>query len=226
MKNIISIKHNKLEDSSNIMNIHKYIVESTEKLKPRVSYISAASYDSFKEIEEFYKIYSEILGCSIIPITLTNKEYDFEELENIIYNSDILFLGDGDILLLYNYLISNGMDIILKNAYLKGIKIVGIGAGSSILYKNILIKNRSSAPIKINGLNFLDICINNLDSEDLKDDLLKLIIRQNLRCLHLRNESALEWINNKINKIISSSKKKSYMIERDTNNNIQYTELI
>ncbi|MCP4763028.1 MAG: type 1 glutamine amidotransferase-like domain-containing protein [archaeon] len=143
------IKNNETEK------IDRYIVNLSGKEQPRVLFIPTASRDSEGYIYIFKRAYSKI-NCMVDSLLLTKKQYSFKELEDKIYSSDIIYVGGGNTLFLYNYLIYFKIDKILKEAWENGIILSGLSAGCNIWHDRNLTDSIADEYNDIAGLGFLD----------------------------------------------------------------------
>lgn len=110
--------------------IEASLLEKIGKEKPVVLYCPYAVKDIDKSITKFHKM-MEGLSCTILDLTFENKD-SFEEL---LKNSDMLYIGGGMSDDLIAYFKENKLDEILKK-YLTDEKIiVGSSAGAMLLAK-------------------------------------------------------------------------------------------
>ena len=195
--------------------IDEEIINLTNKKKPKMLFISLASYHPKEYFDGIYKIYSK-LGCIVQHFDI-NKSYD--ELEKDIMSSDIIYVGAGDTKYLLQQLHNNKIDKLLIKAYEKGIVCVGMSAGTYIWFKYTynLIK----------GMNVIDAvcCAHYNEKDDAKKKQFHDVIKEyNLTGYAIENCVALEFIDDEIKIIKSNPKYNAYKISYSDNKFI--TELI
>jgi dipeptidase E len=145
--------------------IEKKLLELSFKDNPIMLYFSAASKDNNKSINHFINTFAN-LKVNIIVVTLTLKEYSFNELDDLFDKADIIYFGGGNTDVLRNIVSKNNVDKLLLK-YLNSNKIyAGISAGAILLCKSGMgdsysyVDNFKTYQFKmVKGLNILDFSI-------------------------------------------------------------------
>jgi dipeptidase E len=110
--------------------VHREIVTQTGKKHPRVLYIPTAKDDSEGYIAAFQQYY-ESLGCSQIDVLRLIRERPLKnDIESRILAADAVYVNGGDTFRMMEIWKRDGIDPILKEAFLKGIVMAGHSAGA------------------------------------------------------------------------------------------------
>ncbi|WAH36087.1 Type 1 glutamine amidotransferase-like domain-containing protein [Alicyclobacillus dauci] len=104
-----------------------YILHATRTYKPKVCFIPTASGDSEGYIERFYNSFSK-LDCT--PTHLSLFRPTFTDLRSFVLSQDAVYVGGGNTKNLLALWREWGLDIILREAWEKGIVLAGLSAGS------------------------------------------------------------------------------------------------
>jgi dipeptidase E len=134
--------------------IDRYIVSLAGKEHPRVLFISTASQDAPDYCRNFQYWY-DLYGCETNVLRLTKRDYTREALEAAVMMSDIIYVGGGNTLFLYNYWRALGVDQILRAAWERGIILSGLSAGCIIWHEQGLSDSIAGAWTPIYGLGFV-----------------------------------------------------------------------
>ena len=143
-----------------IENIDKEIIRLSGKKRPRLLFIPTASGDSESYYNVVKKYFGKRLGCQTDVIYLIKKKYSKNDLENKVFNSDIIYVGGGNTLFLLKQWRKAGLDQIILRAAKKGIVLSGISAGSICWFKYGLsdsrkYRNQKANLIRVSGLNLI-----------------------------------------------------------------------
>lgn len=98
--------------------IDKEIVKLSGKENSKLLFIGTASSHS----EEYFNVIKDIytkLGCIVSNLDIINNNFDTEMLENIIFDTDIIYVGGGNTRFMLEKWRECGLDKILKQAYEK-----------------------------------------------------------------------------------------------------------
>jgi dipeptidase E len=190
--------------------IDKEIIRLTGKKKPKLLFIPTASSDSESYFEVVKKHFGKRLGCQTEVLYLINKKHSKAEIEEKIFNSDVVYVGGGNTSLMMKVWRKTGVDQILKQAYQKGIVLSGLSAGAVCWFKwgnsdSKRLNNPKADLVKVAGLGLINaLCCPHYDIEkDRKLDLKKMMKRTAGVAIAFDNCCAIEIIDNKY-RIISS----------------------
>ena len=106
--------------------IEKYILDQSDKEKPRICFIPTATGDNEAYKVNYYSTFSK-LNCSPVHLDFFKRTPDLEEL---IKHQDIIFVGGGNTKSMLAVWKDWGLDLILKEAYERGVIMCGVSAGA------------------------------------------------------------------------------------------------
>ncbi len=111
------------------LSIDKRILDLSGKSNPKALFIPTASGDSQDYIDTFHKAYKKKLGCEVQVLFLLKEKPTLKQLRDRIFNSDIIYVGGGNTLMMMKRWRFLGVDTLLKEAYKSGIVVAGKSAG-------------------------------------------------------------------------------------------------
>jgi dipeptidase E len=106
--------------------IEKYILDQSDKEKPNICFIPTATGDNEAYKVNYYSTFSK-LNCSPVHLDFFKRTPDLEEL---IKQQDIIFVGGGNTKSMLAVWKDWGLDLILKDAYERGVIMCGVSAGA------------------------------------------------------------------------------------------------
>jgi dipeptidase E len=106
--------------------IEKYILDQSDKEKPNVCFIPTATGDNEAYKVNYYSTFSK-LNCSPVHLDFFKRTPDLEEL---IKQQDVIFVGGGNTKSMLAVWKDWGLDLILKDAYERGVIMCGVSAGA------------------------------------------------------------------------------------------------
>ena len=111
--------------------MNKYAIRMVIGATKRVLFIGTASHDAEGYIEAIRNEFTG-LGCEeVMALELTRKEYSKQELREMIFRADIIYVGGGDTIFMYNEWKKRGIDALLREVYEKDTAVLmGISAGA------------------------------------------------------------------------------------------------
>ena len=127
--------------------INQYIVELSGKENANLLFVGTASNDAEDYISRIHSEF-ESLGCTVKELSLTTKKYQDDEIDNMLNQADIIYVGGGDTAFMIDIWKKHNLDYKLKKIYLEDKAVLsGISAGamcwfncghsdSSIFWKN------------------------------------------------------------------------------------------
>lgn len=188
-----------------ILQIDKKIVKLVKKKKPKVLFISTASVDNDGYIKMFQKIYRDKLGCQMdLLLLIKNKDsLTKQEIEKKILTADIVYVGDGNTLLMLKIWRKFGVDKLLKIAYRKGIILAGLSAGAICWFRygiSDAVKNPQDEKLfgRVKGLDMIpvgkSICLSphHIREKEIRDKSIReIMLRTPGICLAVDDKTAL-----------------------------------
>ena len=205
--------------------IDKEIIKLSNKKKPKLLFIPTASSDSEGYIEVVKKHFGKKLNCEVNVLYLIKEKQPKKEIENKIYNSDIVYVGGGNTSKMMKIWRKTGVDRMLLKAWRKGIVMSGLSAGSICWFKfgnsdSRKFTNQNASLIKVKGLGLISAlhCPHYNIEPDRKIELKKMMKKTSGVAIAIDNCCALEIIDNKYRIITSKPKANAYKIYWKTNN--------
>ena len=115
MRQIIAIGGGGFGRELGALKIEKYIVQQSNKIKPKICFIPTATGDDQNYIDNFYKAFNS-LDCVTSHIDFFKRTID---LRTHIFNQDIVYVGGGNTKSMLAVWKEWKLDSILKEAYEK-----------------------------------------------------------------------------------------------------------
>jgi dipeptidase E len=114
--------------------IDKFIVSLANKENPKLLFIPTASNDAMGYIDTIKEVYGN-LGCIVDSLCLITKNYQDEEIKNLILEADIIYVGGGNTSNMMKVWRQFKVDQYLKDAHSKGSILAGLSAGAICWFK-------------------------------------------------------------------------------------------
>ncbi len=219
MGRIVAISSGDLESTKAI---NEYVVKMLNTTAPNVLFVGTASNDADGYIEKFTATFSQ-MDCKVRSLQLATKIYNDEEIKDIVFWADIIYVGGGDTIFMMNIWKKYGLDTILKEVYKKDTAILmGISAGAICWFQcgctdSELAMVREGATYGwANGM----LSIHNYaycpHYEDRVEDFEILMKEKNIDGLAMESNTAFVEENGKIYFIKCSEEAKAYMIRHES----------
>ena len=109
--------------------IFEKIVSLSGKQNPKVVFVPTAGFDDMEGDEDIFALFEQ-LGATVSPLLLTDESLTYEEIENAILTSDVVYAGGGNLKFLMDTWKKTGADVAFKKAYEKGVILSGYSSGS------------------------------------------------------------------------------------------------
>lgn len=127
MGRIVAIGGGELDTTHNI---NKYIVELSGKKNPNFLFVGTASHDAEGYITAMRDEF-EGLGCAVRALSLTTETYTDEEIDNMLDQADIIYVGGGDTAFMMDIWEKHGLDRKLQQIYQEDLAVLsGLSAGA------------------------------------------------------------------------------------------------
>ena len=197
--------------------IEKYILDQSEKDVPKICFIPTATGDNEAYKVNYYSTFSK-LDCSPSHLDFFKRTPDLKEL---ILKQDIIFVGGGNTKSMLAVWKDWGLDVLLKEAYNKGVIMSGVSAGA-ICWFNQGITDSWSEELKLmDCLGFLGgACCPHYDEEPQRKPALKKFLSDGKinSCYAVDGGCALHIQEEKeFKSIVFSENKNSFFVElKDT----------
>lgn len=195
-----------------------FLLSLSTNPKPKILFLGQASGDAKEYGERFINCYAE-LGAE--PSHLNLFRPPSRNLEKIIFDQDIIFVGGGNTFNMLALWRAWGLDIILKDAYRNGIILSGISAGAICWFEYGLTDSFGEGYEALPCLGLLKgSCCPHYDGEADRQSRYQELINKNAmpEGLALDDGAAALFINEKFDRVITSSpSKKIYQIKKGPN---------
>jgi len=220
IKKIVAIGGGRTRDSETLA-IDKEIIRLTQKKHPKLLFIPTAISDS----EDYYKgidtYYGKKLGCKTDALYLLKNTSSPKEIRNKILGADIIYVGGGNTLKMMKIWRRLGVDKLLKKAWLNGIVLCGISAGSICWFESghsdsmSFYNPKKWKYINVHGLGFIKgIHCPHYNSQTLdvprKTHFREMIQRIGGMGIAIDNNCAIEFIDDRYRVITSNKSAKAF----------------
>lgn len=112
--------------------IDHYLIRLTQKDSAvKIAFIATASNDNEQYIEKFHTAFQQHNTMHI-----TQKDFHNSNIQNIINEQDILYVGGGNTKYMLDCWKATGFDEVLKNAYAQGVILAGVSAGAMCWFEH------------------------------------------------------------------------------------------
>lgn len=199
--------------------IDKEIISLTRKKHPRLLFIPTASSDSESYFEVVQKYFGKKLGCKTDILYLIKSKLNKMQIEEKVFNSDIIYVGGGNTAKLMRVWKKNELDKILKKAGKKGIILSGLSAGSICWFKYGLsdsrkFNNPKAKLIKVKGLGFINAlhCPHYDFEANRKKELKQIMKKTSGVAIAIDNCCAIEFIDDQYRVISSKRDANAYRV--------------
>ncbi len=129
-----------------------YVLSLTGTLRPRVCFLPSASGDADHYVVRFYKEFADRSDAS--HITLFRREAGPRDLRSHLLSQDLIYVGGGSLLSLLGVWRGHGIDVILREAWMRGVVLCGLSAGALCWFDRALTAYYGK-PEPVGGLGFL-----------------------------------------------------------------------
>lgn len=196
MKQIIAIGGGGFGRVIKDLKIERYIKSQSAKTNPKICFIPTATGDDQGYIDNFYKAFNE-LECKTSHINFFKRTVD---LKSHILDQDIIYVGGGNTKSMLAVWKDWGLDLILKEAYQKGIIMSGVSAGAICWFEKGITDSWADHQAILKCLGFVEgICCPHYDEEPERIPYVKEILVNNEidSCIAIEGYTALHLIDNK-----------------------------
>ena len=152
MRQIIALGGGGFSMEPENLSLDQYILDQTDKPRPRVCFVPTASADSESYIVRFYQAFSQ-LDCQ--PSYLSLFKLPTADLESYVFDKDVIYVGGGNTRSLLALWRDWGLDQIFRQAYEQGIVLAGISAGANCWFEQCTTDSIPGALTVLPGLGFL-----------------------------------------------------------------------
>ena len=131
--------------------IEQYILDQTSKKKPKICFIPTATGDLDPYVVNFYSVFTK-LNCEPSHISFFKRTID---LQAHIEKQDVIFVGGGNTKSMLAVWRDWGLDLILRDAYDRGVVMSGVSAGAICWFEAGLTDSWASDLKMMKCMNFI-----------------------------------------------------------------------
>ena len=194
MKQIISIGGGGFGRSLGELRIEKYIVNQSKSKNPKICFIPTATGDDNGYINNFYRAFNS-LACIPSDISFFKRTID---LRKHILDQDIIFVGGGNTKSMLAVWREWGLDVILKEAYDKGVIMSGVSAGAICWFEQGITDSWSHDLAIMDCLGFVNgTCCPHYDEEPNRRPFVSRALKNKSidSCISIEGFNALHLVN-------------------------------
>ena len=199
--------------------IDQEIIRLSGKEHPKLLFIPTASSDSESYYEAIVEHFGNRLDCQTDVLYLIRDKPIIKEIKEKIFRSDIVYVGGGNTSKMMRIWRQTGVDVILCQAYEKGLVLSGMSAGAICWFRwgnsdSRRFTNPDADLIRVTGLGLINAlyCPHYDVEKDRKPDLKKLMYKVPGIAIAVDNCCAIEVIDNKYRIISSKPSANAYKI--------------
>ena len=197
--------------------IEKYILDQSEKDVPNICFIPTATGDNEAYKVNYYSTFSK-LDCLPSHLDFFKRTPDLKEL---ILKQDVIFVGGGNTKSMLAVWKDWGLDLLLKEAYEKGVIMSGVSAGAICWFDQGVTDSWAEDLKVMDCLGFIEgACCPHYDEEpQRKPSLNKFITEKVLKsCYAVDGGCALHIEDEKeFKSVVFSENKNSFLVEMKDN---------
>jgi dipeptidase E len=197
--------------------IEKYILEQSAAKNPNICFIPTATGDNEAYKVNFYSAFSQ-LNCSPVHLDFFKRTPD---LEKLIQDQDIIYVGGGNTKSMLAVWKDWGLDLILREAYDRGVVMCGVSAGAICWFQKGITDSWEDKLNIMDCLGFVDgNCCPHYDEEKERRPSLHKFINGNkmISCYAIDGGCALHLLNGEVHLAVGFDKNKnSYNVVKQNN---------
>jgi aminopeptidase N len=197
--------------------IEKYILDQSDKERPNICFIPTATGDNEAYKVNYYSTFSK-LNCSPVHLDFFKRTPDLEEL---IKQQDVIFVGGGNTKSMLAVWKDWGLDLILKEAYERGVIMCGVSAGAICWFDEGITDSWSEELKVMDCLGFVKgVCCPHYDEEPQRRPSLSKFLTEGVMqscyavdggcALHIENEQEYKAV-------VFAKDKNAYCVDLENN---------
>ncbi len=207
-KNIVAIGGGGFGRTVKDLRIEKYILDLANKEKPNICFIPTATGDNDSYKVNYYDVFTKF-NCNPTHIDFFKRTID---LSSHISKQDIIFVGGGNTKSMLAVWKDWGLDVLLRDAYEKGVVMSGVSAGAICWFEKGITDSWAYDLAIMECLGFVNgVCCPHYDEEPARRPFVKKVLIDNLvdHCLSVEGNCALHIKNGKPYRAINFGKNKN-----------------
>ena len=220
-KRIIAIGGGEIRNKTTL-EIDRYVANLAKlhagEKRANALFIGTASHDSMPYFNSFRKTYTSVFDIKAEVALMVYGEMSVEKIADKINNADCIYIGGGDTVYMIEKWKEFGIDKMIIEAYEQGKIICGLSAGAICWFTDMytdfeIMRGNSAEYVMKKGLGVLNgaMCPHFNEREE---DFTKAFLGSDFSYAYcVENDCAIEFVNGKLSKSISSGGK-AYLIEK------------
>ena len=221
-KTIVAIGGGEIRNKTTL-EIDRYIAGLAKKRagekRATALFIGTASHDSMPYFNSFRKTYTSVFDIKAEVALIVYGEMDKQKIQEKFDKADCIYIGGGDTVFMLEKWQEFGITDMLMEAYNQGKIICGLSAGAICWFTDMytdyeIMRGQSADYVLKKGLGVLDGCMCPHFNEREKDFLTAFKANTIESCYCVENDCAIEFVNGKFTKSISSGGK-AYLLKAD-----------
>ena len=130
-----------------------FILTLARSREPKILFLPTASGDPNAQISSFRATFGD-RACRPLQLSLFRLEHNPANLRELILAQDVVYVGGGSMRNLLAIWREHGIDLLLREAWERGVVLAGISAGAMCWFQNGITRSAGS-PAPAAGLGFL-----------------------------------------------------------------------
>ena len=136
--------------------IDDYVLSLTDSERPRVCFLPTASGDADHYVVRFYRRFAA--SCDTSHVSLFRRDQGAggveDDLASHLLAQDLIYVGGGNVVSMLGAWSANGLDLILRSAWRRGVVLCGPSAGSLCWFAEAVTAFHGP-PERVTGLGLL-----------------------------------------------------------------------
>jgi peptidase E len=133
--------------------LDEYVLGLCQARRPKVCFLPSASGDADHYIVRFYRAFAAD-RCEASHISLFRREQGPADLRDHLLAQDLIYVGGGSVVSMLGVWRAHGVDMILREAWERGVVLCGLSAGSLCWFAEA-VSGFHGAPQRVEGLGLL-----------------------------------------------------------------------
>jgi dipeptidase E len=184
--------------------LDEYVLEATGRKRPKICFLPSASGDADHYIVRFYRHFAAD-RCRPSHISLFRRERGVRDIRAHLLSQDLVYVGGGSVISLLGVWRAHGLDVVLREAWDRGVVLCGLSAGSLCWFSEAVSAYSGPATV-VRGLGFLP-CSNTVhyDSEPGRRELYHRRIEEGMAPGYASEDgAALHFVDDRLERVVAS----------------------
>lgn len=183
--------------------LERYVVRQADSAKPKVCFLGTATGDAVRYIADFYRAFAQF-NCQRSHLPLFERTPD---IRSLLLEQDVIYVGGGNTKSMLAVWKEWGIDIVLKEAWERGVILAGVSAGAICWFEQGLTDSFADQLVVLDCLGFLKgSCCPHYDGEAERRPSYHDLLSQNLirPGYALDDGTAIHFVGGEIHRVIVS----------------------